>query len=272
MFRAKQRSRELAELANALRDKVQLVAQLQERVRAEELAEVPSIHIGNAPGGMSAAQWAEGLATALAGSQAASFRNWLAGCQAAATSPTGEEISDLENEKLWRWRNQASTVCGNVSDCGASTGQPSLGGSAQSSTPTRAQPSTPSQESSFEAKEQAKGKEGKEGKDGKDGKDGQQTKEYGPLATQPFRSARVEVEPHPEAPPTLQASTGTREDDTLPQSEGVGDSARAALSLRKVAVRSARVLLRAWAICSLELNEEFMTLDLVPIGRIRDLS
>ena len=111
---------ELAELANALRDKVQLVAQLQERVRAEELAEVPSIHIGNAPGSMSAAQWAEGLATALKGSHAASFRNWLAGCQATATRPTVEEISDLEDEELWRRMNQASTVCGNASDCGAS--------------------------------------------------------------------------------------------------------------------------------------------------------
>ena len=33
---------ELEELANALRDKAQLVAQLQGRVRAEELAEVPT--------------------------------------------------------------------------------------------------------------------------------------------------------------------------------------------------------------------------------------
>ena len=65
---------ELAELANALRDKVHLVAQLQERVRAEELAAVPPIHIGSVSGSMSAAQWAEGLATALAGSQAASRR------------------------------------------------------------------------------------------------------------------------------------------------------------------------------------------------------
>ena len=54
---------------------------------------------------------------------------------------------------------------------------------ARRSTPTRAQPSTPSQESSDEAK----------GKEGKDGKDGQQTKGYGPLATQLFRTARVEV-------------------------------------------------------------------------------
>ena len=58
------------------------------------------------------------------------------------------------------------------------------------------------------------------------------------------------------SPSNAQAGTGTREDDTLPQSEGAGVSARAALSFRKAAVRSARVLLRAWAICSLEFNEE----------------
>ena len=44
----------------ALRDKAQLVVQLQERVRMEELAELPYVLPGHAPGGMSAAQWAEG--------------------------------------------------------------------------------------------------------------------------------------------------------------------------------------------------------------------
>ena len=82
------------------------------------------------------------------------------------------------------------------------------------------------------------------------------TVRHSPLATQLFRTARVEVEPYREAPPTPQASTGTREDDTLPLSEGAGDSARAAMSFRKEAVRSARVHLRAWAICSLEFNED----------------
>ena len=75
----------------------------------------------------------------------------MAGCQVAATRPTGE-ISDVEDDELWRRMNQASTVCGVVSDCGASTGQPSAGGSAESSTPTLAQSSAPSLGSHDDAK------------------------------------------------------------------------------------------------------------------------
>ena len=179
------RQSETEELAIVLRDKAQLVVHLQERVRVEELAELPCVLAGHAPGGMSVAQWAEGLATALPGSQAASFREWMAGCQVAATRPTAGEISDLKDE-LWRRMNQASTVCGMASDCGASTGQPSAGGSATSSTPTLAQSSTPCLGSHDDAKGKVKGAEGK---------DGQHTKGHGPSATQPFRSARVEGEP-----------------------------------------------------------------------------
>ena len=178
---------ESEELAIALRDKAQLVVQLQERVRVEELAELPYVLLGHAPGGMSVAQWAEGLATALPDSQAASLWDWMAGCQVAATRHTAGEISDLEDDELWRRMNQASTVCGVVSDCGASTAQPSAGGSAASSTPTLAVSSTPSLGSHDDAKGKVKGAEGK---------DGQHTKGYGPLATQPFRSARVEGEPY----------------------------------------------------------------------------
>ena len=80
---------------------------------------------GSCPHGMSAAQWAEGLATALPGSQAAfnqGLDGWLSG-----TRPTAGEISDSDDDELWRRMNQASTVCG-VSGCGASTGQPLPGG------------------------------------------------------------------------------------------------------------------------------------------------
>ena len=135
------RQTELEELAIALRDKAHLVEQLQERVRVEELAELPSALPGCVLGGMSALQWAEGLTAALAGSQATSFRDWMAGCQLATTRSSIEDVSDLDDDELWRRMNQVSTVCGVVSVCGASTGQPSVGGSAQSSTPTRAQSS-----------------------------------------------------------------------------------------------------------------------------------
>ena len=102
------RQSESEELAIALRDKAQLVVQLQERVRVEELAEVPYVPLGHTPGGMSAAQWAEGLTTALPGSQAASIRDWMGGCQVAATRTTAREISDSEDDELWRRMNQAA--------------------------------------------------------------------------------------------------------------------------------------------------------------------
>ena len=224
------RQTKLEELAIALRDKAHLVEQLQERVRVEELAELPSAP-GCVLGGMSALQWAEGLAVALAGSQATSFRDWMAGCQLATTRSSIEEVSDLDDDELWRRMNQVSTVCGVVSVCGASTGQPSVGGSAQSSTPTRAQSSTPTQGSHDDAKGKVKGAEGK---------DGQHTKGYGPLATQPFRSARAEGEPHREVPATPKADALAREDSTPIQSQVVGGSATAALSLRRAATQSAR--------------------------------
>ena len=49
---------------------------------------------------------------------------------------------------------------------------------------------------------------------GAEGKDGQHTKRYGPLATQPFHSARVESEPYREVPATPKVETLTREDST----------------------------------------------------------
>ena len=78
-------------------------------------------------------------------------------------------------------------------------------GSAEFSTPTLAQSSTPSLGSHDDAKVKVKGAEGK---------DGQRTKGYGPLATQLFRSARVEGEPYREVPATPKAETHTSEDST----------------------------------------------------------
>ena len=60
------------------------------------LRELPSALPGHVPVAMSAGHWAEGLAAALAGSQAASFRDWMAGSQLAATRPSIEEVSDLD--------------------------------------------------------------------------------------------------------------------------------------------------------------------------------
>ena len=164
------------------------------------------------PGGMSAAQWAEELATALPRSQAASFRDWMAGCQVAATRPTAGEISDLEDDELWRRMNQ-----------------PSAGGSAKSSTPKPrrskgkvARSSTPTLGSHDDAKGKVKGAEGKER---------QHTKGYGLLATQPFRSARMEGEPHEEVPATPKAQMGQLSQGSL----GVGGSAITALSVRRAA-------------------------------------
>ena len=160
------RQSESEELAIALRDKAQLVVQLQERVRVEELAELPlpcrvscpRRHVCGAVGGRGWQQRCQALRRRHSGI------GWLAvRSQPRDPQPERSPISDLDDDELWRRMNQASTVCGVVSDCGASTGQPSAGGSAESSTPTLAQSSTPSLGSHDDAKGKVKGAEGKDG-------------------------------------------------------------------------------------------------------------
>ena len=107
---------ELEELAKALRDKAQVVAQLEKTVRAEELAEVPSIPTGNAPGGMSAAQWAVGYSAWQVLRQRYSETGWL---DVKSQQRDPQSKRSLEDQDSWRRMNQAPTVCGHVSDCGA---------------------------------------------------------------------------------------------------------------------------------------------------------
>ena len=140
--------------------------------------------------------------------------------------------------------NQASTVCGVVSDCGASTGQPSAGGSAEASTPTLAQSSTPSLGSHDDAKGKMKGA-------------GQHTKGYGPSAMQPFRSARVEGEPFREVPATPKAETLTREDSTPFLSLGGGRLSHGSLVSPKGGhAECPDTPVRMSVMCCLEFNEE----------------
>ena len=98
-LKAQLQARQSEEPAIALRDKAQLVVQVQERVRVEELAELPYVLPRHAPGGMSVAQWAEGLE----GSQAASFRiGWLA---------VRSQPRDPQPERSPTWK---TTSCGDA--------------------------------------------------------------------------------------------------------------------------------------------------------------